>query len=696
MFTRRLTILFLLFLALFCVVSVRLIQLQIFAHQDYLHRCEDVMIRPAVLLPSIRGEIFDRHGKLLAGNIPCFDLAVHYGAISEDPSYIKRVASSRAKYRLGRKPTAAELQPYIEQVRAEIENTWQKLPVPNWYPGQSGPDRAEQEQLLKERRSEIKRKVELIRTQVKANLQRQQHELEDDWLGAIEAKTISDRITSLVLREEDSFLPPIFDLDNGIARHIQVALDSPEWITLIPTTRRVYPYGHVAAQTIGTVGPVLWDSDLYTEHRVRNPDDRSQDDPYRGYAPEGDIMGRSGVELGYDWQTLRGRRGIQQKDRLGNLVPDSNYAPQAGADLHLTIDIALQAELEMAMPKDSPAAAVVLDIGTGEVLALVSTPLLARSADYRLPLDVDGPDPWMNRTVEARYPPGSTVKPVVILAGLSERNPATNLPLITRHTTFNCPTDEFVVPKCYSSGHGSVMPFDAIKRSCNIFCAKVAALDRLRMLLPVWFYEFGLARPTPLSLPRENFGTLPGLISSNSVVLSKLEASQARQLAIGQGSLTVTPLQVANMMATLARRGLHIAPSLNLAQENISEPLSVPVDPDSVTLVLGAMKAVVHEPGGTAHGVSALQRLDFTVAGKTGTAQYAPPDLDDYRCWFSGFAPADNPQISFSVVIEHGKTGGGAAAPVAAKLLELCRQHGYIRTASSVDLSRRPSSDGQY
>ena len=134
MFNRRLLIFFLVLLAVFGVVSARLIQLQLFAHREYLQRVENVMIYPAVLLPSIRGRIFDRNGKLLAGNTPCFDLAIHYGAMTYDKKYIKRVARSRARYDLGKKyPSDDELEPYVQQVRSQIEErapVAEVVPVP--------------------------------------------------------------------------------------------------------------------------------------------------------------------------------------------------------------------------------------------------------------------------------------------------------------------------------------------------------------------------------------------------------------------------------------------------------------------------------------------------------------------------------------------------------------------------------------
>ena len=695
MFNRRLTIFFLFVVLIFAVIIVRLVGLQVLAHQEYLSKVEDVMLRPPVLLPSIRGEIFDRHGHLLARNIPCFSLGIHYGAISLDEAYLDRLARSRALRRLARRPKKEELKLYVQQIRQEIEQMWQEdLPGLLCPPVQTIEKHSELLdnccQMLKDRRQEIVEKVTLIRGRVKTSLRKRKDQLQDNWLGTAQAEAISQQITSLVLREELSFFPIVSDLENNIARHIQDRLGSPEWLTLIPATRRVYPYGYVAAQTIGSVGTVLWDHPLYLEHHIYNPDDPQNRDPLRGYAPQGDIMGHSGTELGYDWQILRGTRGLQQKDRSGNLVSSASVEPQKGKDLHLTIDIELQYDLEKIMPTDSPAAAVVIHVPTAQVLALVSTPLLHRNGsnsitEQRQSPDPElflGPNPWMNRAVEAGYQPGSTVKPVVILAGLSENDPDTGLRVISPQTIFHCPTNKFLIPKCHSY-HGSVDPYDAIRRSCNVYCANVAV--DLGASLPIWYSNFGLVRWTPLSLPRENPGVLPGFLSNRPGVLPRLLADLARQLGIGQGTLAVSPLQVANMMATFARRGFYVPPTLNLAQDRSNQAVQLDFDPRAMDLVLRAMRAVVHE-GGTAGGVSGLRSLGFRIAAKTGTAEYQP-DLEDYRCWFSGFAPADDPQLAFSVVIEHGKTGADAAGPVAAELLRLCAEHGYIKTASSADLS---------
>ena len=295
----------------------------------------------------------------------------------------------------------------------------------------------------------------------------------------------------------------------------------------------------------------------------------------------------------------------------------------------------------------------------------------------------------MNRAVEARYHPGSTVKPAVILTGLSESSATTGLPLITRHTFYHCSTDDFVTPSCRWHSHGSVKPFEAIKESCNVYCAFVA--KRLNWLLPIWFENIGLTRLTSLHLPREDLATLDDTVTPSSGALRRLPDDEVRQLAIGQGKIAVSPLHVANMMATLARRGVHVSPTLDLNNNHSDKLLRLQFSPQDMDLVIRAMEAVVHESGGTAHGVPELRNLGIRIAGKTGTAQYEE-DPKDWHCWFSGFAPADDPQVAFSVVIEHGETGAKTAGPVAAELLRLCVEHGHIKTASSADLSLQ--SDG--
>lgn len=687
MFNRRLIVSFLIIFALFAIVFVRLVRLQALDYQGYRDRVGQLMVRPPILLPSIRGQILDRNGKILADNVACFDIGIHYRALSLNDKYIERLARKRALADLGRRPDKTQLAEYRQRVKHEIQHTFQELPA---LTGESAV-------VINERCQETIDRITQIRRRTKDRLLRRRQQLDESWLQDAQAQAISRQITSLVLREELSYTPVVFGLENDKARTVQTALGSPEWLTLIPTTKRVYPYEHVAAQTIGSLGLVQADDVLYQQHSVRGSGDRPGD-PFRGYAPEGDTMGRDGVEAGYEWQVLRGTRGLRQQDRHGDPVPGGDIRPKPGDDLHLTIDIELQREMEAAMveyqhelelPDDAEfaGAAVAIDIKTGHVLALVSIPLLLREHPElpevetpNQPLGrMDGPTPWMNRAVEARYPPGSTVKPVVILAALSQIDGTTNRPLISFDRADYCLPDLETSPSC-SHIHGLVDgPKDAIKRSCNVYCAGVGELLGESML--AWFPDFGLARHTPLNLPRENDGTLPGTPPNRYGMIGRLPAYEARQIAIGQGKLTATPLQVANMMATLARRGIYKPPRLALEQQTLPDAVQLPCDSRAVDLVLDAMKAVVHEPGGTAFSVRELHDLGFTVAGKTGTAEYSQ-GLEDWRCWFAGFAPADNPQIAFAVVIEHGESGGKVAGPIAGRFLELCAVHGYVKPSA--------------
>ena len=688
MFNRRLIIFFLILTIFFAIILVRLVDLQVYAHEKYLEDVQQLLLRPAVLLPSVRGQIFDRNGQPLAANEPCFNLGIHYGAVALDEKYIKRLAKSRARAFLGRTPKKDEYLPYISRIKNEIEDMWLNLPTRLNQP----------EKLIHGRRQSAKERINRIRSKVKSTLQDRLPKA-DNWLETAQSESSRERINSLVLREEYSFIPIAFYLPNDTARRIQSDLGSPEWITLIPTARRVYPKGYVAAQIIGTIGSVTKENlDSFAD----TPAKSYRQDSLRGYAPEGDIIGRTGVEKGYDWSTLRGSRGLQQKDSDGNLVLGENLAPIAGQDLHLTIDIELQADLEKALAegsKDSPAAAVVIDIATGEVLAMASTPLLGR-ADSIPPFSVKGDYPWMNRCVEAIYPPGSTVKPAVILAGLSPRFRGSDFqsapPVINPNTVYDCPTrgpGRFLKPRCRGHNHGSIRPDSAITESCNVYCATVA--ERLSWDLLVAFTNVGLARPTNLHLPHENPGMIPGGTQSTGGPLRKLSAAELRQMGIGQGLIAVTPLQVANMMATIARGGVYVPPSLTGEQSKNAGSIDLEADPEHIKLVIDAMEAVVHQSGGTAYKISELRETGLRIAGKTGTAEYNQYIKDDWRCWFAGFAPVGDPQIAFAVVVEHGDSGAKVAGPRAAELLKLCIKHGYIKTASTAELSLESSSPGR-
>ena len=683
MFNRRLIISFLIIFILFVTVFVRLVRFQ-----DYRGRVEELMVRPPILLPSIRGKILDRNGKILADNAPCFDIGIHYRAMSLNEKYIERLARKRALDDLGRRPDRDQLAEYKKRVEEEIRHTFAELPR---LTGRSA-------EAISERRLQAIDRITQIRDRTENTLRRRQQQLEGSWLQDVQAQAIARRIASLVLREELSYTPLVSGLANNKARSVQQALNSPEWLALIPTTKRVYPYGQVAAQTIGSLGLVQADDVLYQQHKLTGSGDQPGD-PFRGYAPEGDKIGLAGVEAGYEWQVLRGTRGLRQEDRHGDPIPGGNVLPKEGDDLHLTLDIELQREMELAMVEfqhileqpdasEFAGAAVAIDVKTGQVLALVSVPLLSREPPKSPEAKPTGQPfglietpstPWMNRAVEARYPPGSTVKPAVILAALSQIDARTNAPLIGFDRSGYCVEGLDATPSC-SHFHGLIdSPGDAIKRSCNIYCAGVGEVLGGSML--AWLPDFGLARHTPLNLPREDDGTLPGIPPNRYGMIGRLPAYESRQMAIGQGKLTVTPLQVANMMAALARRGIYKPPRLALEQQNLPDAVQLPCDPRAVDLVLDAMKAVVHEPGGTAFSVPELHNLGFSVAGKTGTAQYHS-DLEDWRCWFAGFAPAEDPQIAFAVVIEHGESGSRVAGPVTGRLLQLCAKHGYIKTSA--------------
>ena len=468
-------------------------------------------------------------------------------------------------------------------------------------------------------------------------------------------------------------------------------------IQIMPEARRFYPYGTAAAQTIGWVGPV-----------TQNEEDRRlfADDKLSSYL-SGELGGREdGVE--YICETiLRGRRGEEVKDIDNQLV--SRTEIRFGKDVSLTLDIELQQKIENYLtdykhdPNCGPGmAAVVIDVGTGDILALVSMPLFDLNRvryDYG-DLANDPDKPLINRAINKRYPPGSVVKPLILIAGLESGK-------ITPDEVIGCPAQKAPKnwPSCwlynrYRAGHDGRWKNNArnaIRGSCNIYFSHLA--DRIDpLVLQQWLFKFGYGRNI-LSAPAyiaqtehsRNLRQLSGVISntipkgpiSSFEQVPPLSESERRWFGIGQGNLRVTPLQVANAMAAIARGGFYKPPRLFLesSQEsaNIStSSIDLNISLQTLAVVYDGMSAVVSETGGTAYSIFApvltsLAEQDIKVYGKTGSTQ-APENA-----WFAGFATdSTNRSIAIAVVVEGGQHGSSDAAPLARDIIQFCFDAGYV------------------
>jgi penicillin-binding protein 2 len=424
-----------------------------------------------------------------------------------------------------------------------------------------------------------------------------------------------------------------------------------------------------------------------------------KNDGYR----QGDIIGKSGLERTYE-QYLRGVDGgiileVDIHDRPLRRL--ETREPQPGNNLHLTIGYKVQLAAEKALEEQfqitrantkyknaQSGLAIALDPRTGDILAMVSKPgydpnifvgpIPKEVAEqlYNNPLH-----PFTNRVLQGEYAPGSTFKPVTVIAAFMEGK-------VTLDDRFYCngydPFPGF--PKCWTVTnptrvpiHGSQNVVDGIKNSCNIVMSELGR--RLGPFnLAKYARKFGLGKPTGITLyPGEKKGLVPDPDWKRRYFKKDKTwyPSETGMYAIGQSALTVTPLQLAQVYAAIANEGKVYRPRLvskitNSNGEQIAEfkpegIAAINILPEANAIVKSGMAKVI-APGGTASGPFRDFPLDqYPVAGKTGTAQKPPYDSNGL---FACFAPVAKPEIVVVVVVEQGGGGSSAAAPVARKILE--------------------------
>ncbi len=616
--------------------------------------------------PTTRGGIYDRNGVPLAQDNGAMDLAIYFPFIEMDEAFVARTAR-----RWG--ISKAEL-------RLRVRDTWPEVSRLTGLPQEE----------LRRRTETIQRRVEEIRR--------------------IVAERHGRRI---LVREEnyDSRRPPddqpdsvvahglAFDIDPATFAEIASRPDDFPGLVVLEARKRQYPYGGVAPHVVGRLGEVT-EEELRSEDPEANVNAAFPRGSLKRYWP-GDEIGRTGIEAACE-DILRGKRGLYQEGIDGSTLED--IAPVSGGDVRLTLDIALQADVEQLLdrPPALPAeeriagAAVVLDCRTGEVLVLASAPrhdINYYSADFP-DLVRDPAGPLVHRAISGRYPLGSVFKAVTAIAALHEGS-------LTPHMVLSCDghLDRERHPehfRCHvflshGYGHGPVVLREAIKKSCNVYFWKAAELlcvdrekHRMRYSLGVerltaWAERLGLGRPTGIGLPGEAAGSL--------------NVRDPRNLAVGQGELLVTPIQAAELYGLVATGGR--MPPLRLIRERPAAPnpsrdalAEHPLDPRHMAAIREGFAAVVNEPGGTGYREVRLEGV--RIAGKTGTAQ-AGGEREDHA-WFVGYAPAEGPRIAFAVIVEHGGHGGETAGPIAREIVRACRAHGYLddRPAPPVGMPEMP------
>lgn len=446
-----------------------------------------------------------------------------------------------------------------------------------------------------------------------------------------------------------------------VAHFNAVALEHPEFEVDVRHVR-LYRHGPFTAHVLGYLGEVA-------EAELAAPDS-----PYHA----GDLVGRRGVERRYDL-LLRGEDGEQvvTVDSRGRLRAESGRRPaRPGQRLDLTLDLELQQEAAVYF-ENKVGSAVVMDPDNGELLALVSAPyynpnLFARRLDreqWRKLIEAPN-DPLQNRALQNTYPPGSVFKIVIAVAGLSEG-------AINQSETVFCNGATRIYNRrfrCWRrSGHGRMNLRNAIKESCDVFFYHLGQKLGIERIAD-YARRFGLGRPSGLDVGGEKAGLVPDSEWSLRVRGDRWYPGETISVAIGQGPLLVTPLQVATLVATVVNGGRRVVP--HLSRNEAQPPVDSGLDPYALAVVGEALRAVVEERAtGAAARVPGL-----VVGGKTGTAQVVrqktwvdskdlPYEMRDHA-WFASFATAGDRWLVSVIFVEHGGKGSTAAAPLAKLLYE--------------------------
>ena len=785
MFERRVRIVLGLLIAVAVGLVARAAQVQVAQAAEWRAVAQETM-RRTELTETTRGRILDVKGRILAEDVPCTDAAVAYWFITEHPDEDRLYRDVARPIARERTPGYAQLPraeqhrivlSYMPEARARLEAMWDTLARVG------GVTRAEIDATRRDivARVEHRRKHVILARFQRATEDHARQNLSPWWrkwlLGEADAPPELGQFDETIADEEQAhvILPALSPAAYNELRKLQPTLPG---LALTTSTTRHYPYANATAHVVGMLGQVD-KKDL-----AADPD---FGDELRAYLNR-DRVGRGGLEQLYE-RRLRGARGRVDVDLETGRKHEASQ-PVPGSDVHTTIDAELQRDLAAAFqdvkfewprePGDpakpvvrgpAPGAAVVIDVKTGAVRAIVSYPDFdPNTYDQNIAtLNYDDVNrPLTNRAVAFAAVPGSTVKPIVGLAAIAEG-------LMGPHDTIECDgflringkaitnsfrcwtesmfsgqglarhqggRDEHPTPDLnpgFTPPPGHLTRADALQRSCNVFFETLAVrLGEAGM--NKWMAAFGLGQPTGLGLAEQR-----GLLLADMPPAVRNDPDEYRANVImsgtGQSYVQATPLQIANVAATLARGGVVVRPTLTEAEAAaaVRERRDLRLDRDGLDMVRRGMEAVVLTAGGSGHGVDAT--LPVVIAAKTGSAQAHPlrvPLRDAYgdfildengrrrmralelstrdhenpeapwfrrvnpmtdekprqsHAWFVGYAPAENPQVAFAVFVEYGGSGGASAGSVVTKLFDSLVRNGYIEPTRR--LKDQPGPDGE-
>lgn len=663
MFKLRIKVFLALVAGIMLLVAGKLVILQIVQGEDFREKAEEAMQRVRTL-PVMRGQITDREGRILAMDEPCFDFCLNYRFLTADEKWIKKQVRQLARRN---KIPADEARAVYEDLARQ---TWSQAKD---LARRSGVD-------LDEEVRRIIQRVEAVRRSVNR-----------------------DRADAISVDDEDQDHPVVAGLDEAVAMEVKAEAGEMVGATVVPSSKRWYPHGAEACHVIGLTGKV-WPEE--TEKLNLKEDEAPELTRRRTNYLPGDTIGKTGVEKMCE-PYLRGRRGYRRYRLSGQTLEEQPTVQ--GGDVHLTIDIALHKRVAALFAEQHfTGAAVVIALGTpqsprSDVLALVSVPtydLNTYARDYpKLLADQIGL-PLMNRPIVQCYQPGSTVKPIAALAALADRKIGLGTPIDCKGYLYNPDSFRCWIWKSAHVGHGPLTVEEAIQHSCNVFFYEMGNRVGAPRLCE-WFALMGLADKPGMGLPSERPGTVPTEAWLAKHLKRNYQPGDARFMAVGQGLVLATPVHMANAIATIARDGVFLSPTISLEGAPPQVRRKLPLSAAHLQAVREGMRRVVNDRQGTAykyfHGPEATPLEGIELCGKTGTATTAPQRIDTNEngridlsdeivrqgdtAWFVGFAPFNNPQIAVAVTVEYVGAGGGGgnAGPIAREIVRTCQQLGYVR-----------------
>ncbi len=455
------------------------------------------------------------------------------------------------------------------------------------------------------------------------------------------------------------------DLTRGELAYIEAhrGMDGYPEMELIPTQRRLYPQNGIAAHLIGYVGEVS-EAELNSREWAK-------------YNP-GDVIGKAGIERYYNEHLMGkdGQRRVVVDNRNNQREVLGIKEPEPGKNLQLSIDLDLQVVAELSL-EGKKGAVVALDPRNGDVLAMASSPTFdpnlfagrIPAKDWQEIVNDPG-NPLLERAIQAQVAPGSTFKPIVALAGLELGDVDPNY---TVHCTGGATYYGRYFHCSRRKGHGNVDLHDAIAQSCDVYFYALGnkiGIDGIAK----YAHLAGLGQKTGIDLPQEKAGVVPSSQWKIRNYREKWYAGETISVAIGQGALEVTPLQLAYAIGGLANGGAWVRPHVLMSPSTPPAVRRAELNPEHLAEVLSGMCAVVEEGTGTFARLSNVE-----VCGKTGSAQLVSNELirsgklstiPKDNAWFVGFAPRESPEIVVAVLCEGGVHGGVTAAPIARDVMK--------------------------